>query len=172
MPKPILSFVSASAALGLVVALGGCVAAPAMALLQVMPGTDKTLSAFQDDQTVCKHFAQRSVSGQVDNDNLRNLGTAALTTVLGTGLGAAIGGGQGAGIGAAAGALGGGGLAAVNSPREQAAVQQQYDNAYAQCMSTKGNAVPGGPAATPQPAPLPQATTSPDPSRATLTRPG
>jgi uncharacterized protein YcfJ len=157
----------------LVITLGGCVAAPAMALLQALPGTNKTPSAFQDDQTVCKQFAQQSVSGQVDNANLRNFGTAALTTVLGTGLGAAIGGGQGAGIGATAGALGGGGLAAINSPRDQGAVQQQYDNAYAQCMSTKGNAVPGGPAAAPQPAPLlPQATTGPSPTRAGLAPPG
>ena len=155
MHKPIPPHARASVALGLVIALGGCVAVPAAALLQALPGTDKTMSAFQSDQTVCKQFAQQSISGQVDNTNLQNAGTAALTTLLGTGLGA----------------VGGGGLVAMTSAHDQGATQQQYDNAYAQCMSSKGNAVPGGPAATPQPA-TPQAVTAPAPSRAASVRPG
>lgn len=167
MPIPLMPRAGAAAALGLTVVLGGCVAAPAGALLQALPGAGKSLTSFQDDQTVCKQFAQQSVSGQVDNANLRTFGTAALTTVLGTGLGAAIGGGQGAGIGAAAGAVGGAGLGAYTSSKDQSAVQQQYDNAYAQCMSTKGNAVPGAPAMAPQPAQQPQATTAPDPQAST-----
>jgi hypothetical protein len=64
-------------ALGLVVALGGCVAARAAARPQVLPRADNTLSPFQDDRTFCTRFAQQSVSGQVDNANLRNLGAAA-----------------------------------------------------------------------------------------------
>ena len=137
-------------ALGLTAILGGCIAAPAGALLQVLPGATKSLTAGQDDQTVCKQLAQQSVSGQVDNTNLRTFGTAA----LGTGLGTAIGGGQGAGIAGAPGAYA--------SSKDQGTVQPQYDNAYAQCMSTKGNAVPGAPALAPPPARQPQATTAPD----------
>ena len=49
----------------------------------------------------------------------------------------------GAGIGAASGALGGAGIGAMTSSNAQLTIQQQYDNAYAQCMYTRGNAVPG-----------------------------
>jgi peptidoglycan hydrolase-like protein with peptidoglycan-binding domain len=71
-----------------------------------------------------------------------------LTTVLGAGLGAAVGGaggsaGAGAAVGAAAGAGGGAALGAGNSSADQAAIQQQYDNAFAQCMYSRGNQVPG-----------------------------
>ncbi|HEY5300394.1 MAG TPA: hypothetical protein VIJ55_06940, partial [Acetobacteraceae bacterium] len=61
---------------------------------------------------------------------------------LGAGLGGAIGGGGGAGIGAAAGALGGAGLGARRSSNAQTSIQAQYDNAFAQCMYSLGNAVP------------------------------
>jgi hypothetical protein len=74
MHKPIPPRASASVALGLVVASGGCVVAPVGALLQVLPYANRSLSAFRDEQTACKQFAQQSVSGQVDNDNRRNLG--------------------------------------------------------------------------------------------------
>jgi Putative peptidoglycan binding domain len=52
---------------------------------------------------------------------------AALTTVLG----------------AASGALGGAGIGAGLSSNAQFTIQQQYDNASAQCMYAKGNMVPG-----------------------------
>jgi hypothetical protein len=71
-----------------------------------------------------------------------------LGTVLGAGLGAAIGGaygnpGAGAAIGAASGA-GAGTLYGVDaSNRAQWSIQQQYDNAFAQCMYAHGEQVPG-----------------------------
>jgi hypothetical protein len=111
--------------------------------VQVMPGAGKTLDAFQFDQAGCKQFAEQAVAGQAQNANLRGVGAAALTTALGAGLGAAIGGGRGAGIGAAAGGLGGGALGAGTSANAQGSIQDQYNNAFAQCMYTKGNLVPG-----------------------------
>lgn len=108
----------------------------------VMPGPRTSFSQFQADQQVCRNFAQQAVNDQAQGANLRGLGTAALTTALGAGLGAAIGGGQGAAIGAAAGAIGGGGLAAVNTTNANAAIQAQYDNAFAACMYSLGNSVP------------------------------
>lgn len=123
--------------------LAGCAQTPMGPTVQVMPGGGKPLDAFQYDQVTCRQFAQNAVAGQAENANLRGVGAAALTTALGAGLGAAIGGGRGAGIGAAGGALGGAGIGASTSGTTQATIQQQFDNAYAQCMYTRGNMVPG-----------------------------
>ena len=129
-------------ALASALAVAGCAQTPMGPTVQVMPGANKSLNAFANDQATCRQFAEQAVADQAQGANLRGLGGAALTTVLGAGLGAAIGGGSGAAIGAASGALAGGGLAAVNTSRTQASIQAQYDNAFAQCMFSLGNAVP------------------------------
>ena len=84
-----------------------------------------------------------TVAGQAQNANNRAVGAAAIGTILGAGLGAAIGGGRGAAIGAGSGALAGTGVGMGGSSNEQYGIQQQYDNAFAQCMYAKGNMVPG-----------------------------
>jgi hypothetical protein len=76
------------------------------------------------------------------------VGAAALTTALGIGAGALIGSvsgsaGAGAAIGGAAGLGVGAGLGAGNSSNDQMSIQQQYDNAFSQCMYTKGDQVAG-----------------------------
>ena len=106
--------------------LGGCVETPMGPTLATLPGPHTSFSGFQDDQAVCRNFAEEAVRDQAQGANVRALGGAALTTALGAGLGAAIGGGRGAGIGAAAGALGGAGLAASSSSNANAAIQAQY----------------------------------------------
>ena len=123
--------------------MAGCAQTPMGPTVQVMPGPSKTLESFAYEQATCKQFAQNAVTGQADSANNRGIGAAALTTVLGAGLGAALGGGTGAAIGAAGGALGGTGIGASTSSSAQMSIQQQYDNGFAQCMYTKGNAVPG-----------------------------
>jgi hypothetical protein len=123
--------------------MAGCAETPMGPTVQVMPGPGKTLDAFQADQFGCKQFAENAVAGQAQNANNRAVGAAAVGTVLGAGLGAAIGGGRGAGIGAASGALGGTAIGASTSSDAQYTIQQQYDNAFAQCMYTRGNSVPG-----------------------------
>jgi hypothetical protein len=123
--------------------MAGCAQTPMGPTVQVMPGPGKTLDTFAYDQATCKQFSQNAVAGQADSANNRGVGAAALTTVLGAGLGAAVGGGRGAAIGAAGGALGGTGIGASTSSNAQLSIQQQYDNAFSQCMYTKGNAVPG-----------------------------
>jgi hypothetical protein len=124
-----------------------------------MPGPGKSFEAFGYDQILCKQFAAGSVAGPAQAANTQAVGMAALSTILGAGLGAAIGGGRGAAIGAASGAIAGTGFGLSGSAAAQYGIQQQYDNAYAQCMYAKGNAVPGyGPVvalATPAPAPVP-----------------
>lgn len=108
-----------------------------------MPGPGKSFDAFQYDQASCKGFAEQSVAGQAQSANNQAVGAAALTTVLGAGLGAAIGGGRGAAIGAASGAGVGTAIGAQGSSNAQMGIQQQYDNAFAQCMYAKGDMVPG-----------------------------
>jgi hypothetical protein len=123
--------------------LAGCAETPMGPTVQVMPAPGKPLDVFAADQAGCRQFAEQTVAGQAQNANNRAVGAAALTTVLGAGLGAAIGGGRGAAIGAGAGALGGTGIGASTSSNAQMSIQDQYNNAYAQCMFTRGNMVPG-----------------------------
>lgn len=122
--------------------LAACAQTPMGPTVPVMPGPNTSFSQFQNDQAVCRNFADQAVRDQAQGANLRGLGTAALTTALGAGLGAAIGGGQGAGIGAAAGALGGTALAARNTSNANTSIQAQYNNAFASCMFSLGNSVP------------------------------
>jgi hypothetical protein len=130
-------------ALAGVMMLGACVETPMGSTVPVMPGPNKSLANFQNDQAMCRQFAQQAVADQTQGANLRGLGTAALTTALGAGLGGAIGGGRGAGIGAASGAIGGAGIAAAGSSNAQRSIQAQFDNAFAACMFSLGNTVPG-----------------------------
>ena len=133
--------VSSVVVLGLV--LSGCAQTPLGPTVQVMPGPGKSFEAFTFDQAGCKQYAESSVAGQAQNANNRAVGAAAIGTVLGAGLGAAIGGGRGAAIGAGSGAIAGTGVGMGSSSNEQYGIQQQYDNAFAQCMYSKGNMVPG-----------------------------
>ena len=128
-----------------VMVLSACVEMPMGSTVPVMPGPNKSLASFQSDQAMCRQFAQQAVADQVQGANLRGLGTVALTTALGAGLGGAIGGGRGAGIGAAGGAIGGAGLGAARSSNSntQMSIQAQFDNAFAACMYSLGNTVPG-----------------------------
>jgi uncharacterized protein YcfJ len=106
-------------AIAAVLLLGACAQTPMGPTVQVLPGPGKSFPAFQNDQAICRQFADQAVRDQAQGANLRGLGTAAITTGLGAGLGAAIGGGRGAAIGAAAGALGGAGLGAAGTSNVQ-----------------------------------------------------
>jgi hypothetical protein len=157
--------------LTLALLLAACAQTPMGPTVQVMPGPGKSFDAFQYDQAGCKQFAEQSVAGQAQNANMRGLAAGAITTALGAGLGGAIGGGSGAGIGAAGGAVAGGALGAGSSGNAQVGIQEQYNNAYAQCMYAKGNAVPGygpmmvqSPGAPPPPPGYPPPSAYPPPS--------
>jgi hypothetical protein len=144
--------------------LSGCAQTPMGPTVQVMPGPGKSFDAFQYDQAGCRQFAEQSVAGQAQNANTRAVGAAAIGTVLGAGLGAAIGGGRGAAIGAGSGAIGGTAIGMGSSSNQQMSIQQQYDNAFAQCMYAKGNMVPGyGPMMVNAPPPPPPPPGVPDP---------
>jgi uncharacterized protein YcfJ len=123
--------------------LDGCAQTPMGPTVAVMPAPGKPFDVFQTDQAVCKQFADSQVAGGAQAANNQQVGTAVLGTVLGAGLGAAIGGGRGAAIGAASGALGGTAIGAGPASQANMSLQQRYDIAYAQCMYTRGNQVPG-----------------------------
>lgn len=137
---------TAVAGLSALLLLEGCAATPLGPTVQVMPAQNKPFDVFAQEQAACKQYASQQVSGQADEANQRAVGAGLLTTALGAGLGAAVGGGHGAGVGAAGGAVVGTAIGASSSQHTQLTIQQQYDNAYSQCMYAKGNQVVQPPA--------------------------
>ena len=139
----------AAAALA-ILALSGCQPAPPTGpTIAVMPGPHKTLAQFQNDDYTCRAFAQNQMyQSQPAQTGINSpAGTAAATTVGGTAVGAVLGAaggnaGMGAAIGAGAGLLGGAALGANKKNNQEMSMQQSYNIAYAQCMKTRGNAVP------------------------------
>jgi hypothetical protein len=144
--------------------LQSCASPPMGPTVQVLPSPTKPFSVFQQDQVDCKAYAQSQVAGQAEAANQKAVGTAVVGTALGAALGAAVGNHQGAGVGAGVGALAGTGVAANGTQAAQQSIQDQYNNAYLQCMYSKGNQVPGvAPAAATDSgalAPIPDATAS------------
>lgn len=138
-------------AAGLCAALlsSGCATEPLGPTARVMPASGKPFQVFAQDQSLCKSFADGEVGGSSTTSNLKQLGTAAISTALGAGLGAALahhahggasgGAGPGGAIGAVAGALMGGRGSGV----DQRNLQGRYDLAYTQCMYARGNQVAG-----------------------------
>jgi outer membrane lipoprotein SlyB len=126
-----------------VVALTACAPTVMAPTVPVMPGANKPFNQFTADQQACQGYANSQTAPLAAQANNQAVGTALLTTALGAGLGAAIGGGRGAAIGAASGAVVGGSMAAQGSTLAGMSIQQQYDIYYAQCMSARGNQVPG-----------------------------
>lgn len=124
---------------GAAVVLTACAASPMGPMVRVLPAKDKPFEQFQVEHAACKQYAFEEVRGQAEVANTTGLVQGIATTALGAGLGTAIGGGQGAGIGAAGGAIAGSGIGASTSSQQQSGIQQQYDNAYIQCMAAKGN---------------------------------
>jgi hypothetical protein len=124
--------------------LAACATAPMGPSVQVMPGKNKSFDAFQQDQEQCKAYANSQVSGQVDAANKAAVGQAALGTLIGAAAGAAIGDNHyAAGGGAGAGLVAGTAVGANSTANAQMSIQQQYDNAYMQCMYLRHNQVPG-----------------------------
>jgi uncharacterized protein YcfJ len=126
-----------------VIALTACAPTVMAPTIPVMPGARKTPDQFMADQQTCQYYANSQTAPLSAQANNQALGGALLTTALGAGLGAAIGGGRGAAIGAASGALVGGAAGAQGSSIAGMNIQQQYNIFYSQCMSARGNQVPG-----------------------------
>ena len=133
-------FVTASAAI-----LAGCVTPPMGPTIPVMPQANKSLAAFHDDDMSCQDYAHQNIAEGAEAANNKAISEGIIGTVLGAGLGAAVGGGRGAAIGAASGAVVGTAVGGNTSAHAQYSLQQRYNIAYAQCMSSKGNDVQMGP---------------------------
>jgi Putative peptidoglycan binding domain len=142
-PVRVIASVAAMAVL-----LSACAQPPMGPTVQVMPGPSKPMGEFQNDDALCRGMAQNAVAGQAEAANQNAAGATALGTLGGAALGAAIGAaagnaGAGAAIGAGTGLAAGGLYGANGTANAQASIQAQYNNAYAQCMYSRGNAVPG-----------------------------
>lgn len=134
-----ISFVALSSLL----VLASCASAPMGPTVQVLPSPTKPFQVFQQDQADCKQYAQSEVAGQADSVNQKAVGTATIGAVLGGVLGAIVGNRHSAGVGGAAGVLAGTSIGSNSSAYEQRSIQAQYNNAYVQCMYSKGNQVSG-----------------------------
>lgn len=131
------------------VLLSACATIPTGPSVMVWPAPGKPLEVFQSDDAVCRQFASLQVGVQPsESANKAWASGTAVWTLLGAGLGAAVGAatgsfGAGLGIGAASGAVVGAATSAGPAYGAGWEVQRRYDNAYMQCMYTRGNQVPG-----------------------------
>ena len=121
--------------------LAACASTPMGPTVRALPAQGKPFEQFQMEQASCKQYAEDQVRGQADRANSTGILEGVGGTVLGAGLGAALGGGHGAAVGAGLGAVGGTAVGAATSSHEQRGIQQQYNDAYVQCMVAKGNHV-------------------------------
>ena len=126
---------------GAVLLLAACANTPMGPTVRALPAQGKPFEVFQAEQASCKQYANDQVSAQADSANSTAVLEGIGGTVLGAGLGAALGGGHGAAVGAGLGAVGGTAVGASTSSHEQHGIQQQYNDAYVQCMVAKGNQV-------------------------------
>ena len=129
------------AALLFTILLAGCVTAPAGPHVAVMPAKGKSLEQFKADDQTCKAYAQAQIGDDLEKNS-------AMNTLMDMAIGGAVGalGGQavghntkgtvaGAGIGMAAGLAAG----AYQANKASDDAQIRYDNAYQECMHTKGH---------------------------------
>jgi Glycine-zipper domain len=131
-------------ALAGVLLLGGCASVPTGPSVMALPGTGKDFTEFRIDDAECRQFAQYQVGGTTADREAADAGvrSAIVGTVIGAAAGAALGGQHGAGVGAGAGLLVGSMAGTGASQRSAYGTQRQYDNAYIQCMYSKGQRVP------------------------------
>lgn len=135
-----------------VLSLAACaVPPPAGPTVMVLPGKGTSFSTFRQDDAACRNYASARIGGAspAAAANASGLGTAALTTGLGAAAGAVIGSvggaaGAGAAIGGASGLLLGSMLGTQTASAAAASLQDQYNMAYAQCMTAQGNEIAPG----------------------------
>ena len=123
----------------ILVLLGACVSVPNAPSVMALPGSGRNFNDFRVDDAQCRQFAYEQVGGLADDPGVRD---AVIGTAIGALAGAAIGGRQGAGVGAGVGLLFGSAVGADKVQSYNYGSQRQYDNAYIQCMYTRGHKVP------------------------------
>lgn len=124
-------------------ALAACSSMPSGPNVMVLPGKGVSLEQFRADDLLCRQYAA-SQTGTNSNDAAINSGvkSAAVGTALGAAGGALIDGGHGAAVGAGVGLVFGGLTGAGSGTTSSYQAQLRYDNAYQQCMYSRGNSIP------------------------------
>ncbi|MSP03652.1 MAG: glycine zipper family protein [Acetobacteraceae bacterium] len=123
--------------------LSACASQPLGPTARVMPAPGKPFEVFAQDQALCKQFADAETDSDAIMSNVKQFGTAVVSTALGAGLGAAVRGGRGAQAGGALGGIAGSSMAARGTAHDQNTIQGRYDLAYTQCMFARGNQIGG-----------------------------
>lgn len=128
----------------IILVLNGCVTVPSGPSVMVLPAQGQSFDQFRNDDAICQQFAESRLDGTTANDAAVNseISSAIVGTLLGAALGAAVGGGGGAAIGAGSGLVAGSVMGLGASGGSMNATQQRFDDAYMQCMYTKGHQVP------------------------------
>jgi len=114
-----------------------------------MPRSGEALNQFQANDLACRTYAQTRTAPPGTTQAAANssvVGSAAAGTAVGAAAGALLGAaggnaGAGAAIGAGAGLLTGAAVGAGNASAIAGGAQAQYDIAYAQCMTSKGDVI-------------------------------
>lgn len=124
-------------------ALAACSSMPSGPNVMVLPGKGVSFEQFRADDLLCRQYAA-SQTGTNSNDAAINSGvkSAAVGTALGAAGGALIDGGHGAAVGAGVGLVFGGLTGAGSGTTSSYQAQLRYDNAYQQCMYSRGNSIP------------------------------
>jgi OmpA family protein len=140
-------------------AVGACaVGPPPGPSVAALPGKDKSLEAFQQDDAACRSYAAQTMGGVSPTDaaNQSMADSAVAGTLLGAAAGAAIGAAAGnpalgAAIGAGSGLALGSASGAGAADYSAASAQRGYDISYAQCMTSRGDQVAAGAGPAPYP---------------------
>ncbi|MDD2761639.1 MAG: hypothetical protein PHH11_15270 [Methylomonas sp.] len=130
--------------LGLALSLSGCAHMPTGPSVMVLPGSSLSFEQFRQDDFVCREYSYGQVGGTTANQASADsqIASAIIGSAIGAAAGAALGGGSGAALGAGSGLVAGSLVGTGESRRAAYATQEDYDNAYVQCMYAKGHRVP------------------------------
>ncbi|MBI5551251.1 MAG: glycine zipper family protein [Desulfobacterales bacterium] len=125
--------------------LSGCATLPAGPSVMAWPGPGQAFDTFQQDDGVCRQWAEGQAGASPDEAANETLGTGmAVGAVAGAAVGAMVGAasgnvGAGAAIGAGTGLVGGAAVASGPANAAGTEAQRRYDMAYEQCMYAKGH---------------------------------
>jgi len=142
----------------LLAALGGCAVTPTGPSVMILPGNGITFEQFRVDDFVCQQYALERIGGRSAGQAAQQAAvtSGAVGAAVGALAGAAIGGNsRGAAVGAGSGLLLGSAMGSDSANTSTVGTQRQFDNAYIQCMYSKGHRVPvPGGLASQRPAPV------------------
>lgn len=139
-----LKRVALGGGLAILVLVGGCATLPDGPTYAAMPGSRASFDQFQADDYACRQYSTQAIGGTTPQQNANNaaVGSAVVGTAIGAAIGGLLGGHDGAAVGAGMGLFTGAAVGAGNSQAAGYSSQQRYDNAYYQCMYTRGHRVP------------------------------